>query len=286
MSWWKKASELGLMRFLLRRKKSVEQEAVLVEFERRLDGFVKKQVYGDTSAKTKALLSAEYEEIRAESLFRLMKMFPTYKGNSYEYRKYVRKVVLSVCLDVIKRDKHHGHELDAPTVNADETDTITLHETIMGEEPLPEEMMTLSDAGERLALAEQALTQMKEPCQTYLRQAFLDDMPQKWIAEKADISPNSLRTRLTRCKYEWDQKIARLMAEQSQMVDFVEQTIAEMPEPAQTVWRLWWHGERRWKQLGQQCVPPLNQSDTKAAYTHGWQQLYWAYTQTNNNGSN
>lgn len=289
MIQWELTSERNLLRQLCKAQDDQDKNRAYDELQKRLkkrfEGFVLSEGWLD--------LKDQQEDIIQETIFRLVKYAPGLNGNSREFQSYLRRVMISVCSDLLEQIILEKYSLEQPLKETDAEDdwvmldrlgvdaslgNVRIHPdwSAMYEASAPLPLETVFAQQESQALLDMALSRMNQRCQDLLRQADQLDDRQKHVAEIIGMQYGNVRTTLLRCRRELLQHLLQVLTEQqkeSQEV-LIEDGLRQLPEDEKTVLQAWWAGEARWTELGKLFVPALSQTEVKDIFRRGYRRLY------------
>jgi RNA polymerase sigma factor (sigma-70 family) len=144
-------------------------------------------------------LWGEVEDIVGEVRFRLEQLRARgFEGGAPEFKSYLYKVVVSVCVDAAKR-RRWTESLDAP-VSLPDGEEKPLREIVDGMvSPALGADLELAQTEEARSLHE-AFRRLDPRCQRLLRQFHIEEMPIKELARRDGTRVNTIEVALTRCR--------------------------------------------------------------------------------------
>ncbi len=303
MSDWSRASERYLVNLLCQTETtSIDAAHAHAELTRRLERYFEKK----TPADAMQSLRPYRQEIIDLTIGRLMKTHEIFRGNSWQFRKFLRKAFWSVCVDYLRKEQPIDEWLDAEIYAQGEgtSDGATGSEMLMGADvPVQSRYRVSQDWSEGFDNFRQAspevllidkenkqllvkvLVSLDKECQELIYREYVQEQPQKEIAAELGISHSLVRRRLNKCREALRRQFFAALTEtvvEKSRVDMFSM-FAQLPEKQQIIIKAWWHGKTQWRLLGQLFSPPLPQAEVKNLFADGLALLFVLLSAVNTN---
>jgi len=248
------------------------------ELKERLDRYIEIKV---RVKRWQTVLHRHQDDISAETIRRLVTRQADFKGNSLQFRKYIRDVVFSVCAEALKRHLPAPKSLDTPLeyLKDASNEAATLLDVLVDpQQETPEAVLIDKESQQKTQqLVKDALTSLDESCSQLLHRAYILRESQKEVAEDIGLSASNARVKLLRCRESLIRSLLSnltLHNSEGSNLHKLNTIIAQLPEPEGILVQAWWRGETRWKYLGELIAPQLSQSETKALFARGISRLF------------
>jgi RNA polymerase sigma factor (sigma-70 family) len=144
-------------------------------------------------------LWGDAEEIAGEARLRLEELRGRgFSGNAPQFKSYVYKVVVSVCIDAARR-RRWTESLDAPVVmpDGDERPLADIVEPLLGPGLTADASVATTEEARHV---HDALERLDPRCRTLLRDFHMHEIPIRDIAARERTRENTVEVALTRCR--------------------------------------------------------------------------------------
>jgi RNA polymerase sigma factor (sigma-70 family) len=286
MTDWTQASERYLVYCLRRLPEHAGNQPLYDELWRRLGRYLPKSI-------TIAKFKQHEDEIKSETILRLLYPTNEFRGNSIQFKKFIRKTLLTVYIEIVKHDRLLL-SLDDPMYQTSSQQAVTAvidmltawavagpirtsqdwdeaQDTVQWR--TPEDIYTHQ---EMASFIDQARGQLSARCRELLFHEEEMGLPQQEIARILEMSHSSVRVALARCRQRLIRRLIELLAKADAGLDLIkiEEALAHLSSPHQSVLSAWWQGETNWKKLGQLTVPASSQEEVKQVMAEGLLQMF------------
>ena len=221
-------------------------------------------------------LFGEVDEIVDEAYLRLEHLRQRgFSGGPREFKSYLYKVVVSVCVVAANR-RRLTSSLDAPVTLPDGEEkplADVLHE-LVDSQIAADAAIERAEVG---ALVRRALEHIDERCRALLERFYLEDASVKEIAHAGGTRPNTIEVALTRCRHRLYGAFLSLYVDQPD-ASWREQVAAagkKLPGVLSRVFSAWWAENRSVLDVGKEIG--MSPSETRRLLAQAklgvWQQL-------------
>ena len=283
---WTQASERYLVYCLRKRPHHAESQPLYDELWRRLGRYFPKNI-------TVAKFKQHEDDIKSETILRLVYPSNTFRGNSIQFKKFIRKTLLTVYLEIIKHDRLLL-SLDDPMYQHESQKELTaiidvltawsvaglvhtsqdwdeVQDTVQWR--TPEDLYTHQ---EMRSFIEKARGLLNQRCRDLLFQEDDLGLPHQEIAQVLEMSHGSVRVALARCRQRLIRCLIEVLANADAGLDLakIETALSHLSPLHRPVVSAWWQGETNWKRLGQLTDPLSSQNEVKQIMAEGLLQMF------------
>lgn len=275
MNVWHKHSERYLL-YHITTSDSENSQLAYAELVNRLRRYLSKTV----TLRGWYDLKRHEEDIIAETIARLSEKHDHFVGNSWQFRKYTRRVLASVCSYVygmeIKENLFPIEFFNSDTLESSLFKFTISNRVSVGWQDRFDYVSALSleqnyARQEQDAIINDAQRTLTDECRKLLYHDKELEQPQKEIAKLLGLTHSNVRVKLHRCRMKLLRHALERMA--NQQARFQDRTISlvieKLEPPYKALLQKWWRGETSWKQLGQSLTPIRNTKETQVLFAEG-----------------
>jgi RNA polymerase sigma factor (sigma-70 family) len=284
---WTRTSERYLVFLLRKRPNSEDSQAQYDELRRRLQRYFRWRHSGWE------LLRRHEDDIVTETILKLLYPVQEFRGNSVQFRKYIRRTLFTTCVNILKEEQLLL-SLDEPQYGSDSVSEMATLLELLSAWPGPSSVRTslawqetadlnqvqsleeLYAREEMMTFIEKSRAGLDERCRELLHREDDLEQPQQQIAVAMQMSHTNVRVKLLRCR----QRLLRSLLEALAAAEVnlapakIEVALSQLPDPPQRFLWAWWQGETSWKKLGRLIEPEADQDQTKRMIAEGLLRLF------------
>ena len=269
---WAKTSERNLLFLLSQPEKEPENhERAYGELQQRLLRYFHKTL----NRKSWQTIRQQQDDIIAEVVTRLLASQKTFHGNSWQFRKFIRQTLFSVCADRLRQAILDQQSLDMGLLQEDE---YTLLERLSDPNQIDPQLVAfgLEVQRELRSLIQRTMQQMDTRCQEMLLREHVLDQPQKLIAGEMGMQHHSAIVILQRCRQQLIRHFFNVLTSQNGAMEANTVTLAlqRLPNPQRALLQAWWQGEIHWSKLAAHLEETYSLAEIKALFADALWQLY------------
>ncbi len=269
---WAATSERNLLFLLSQSGREPEiHERAYFELKQRLQRYF----HSTVNRKSWQTIRQQQDDIIAEVITRLLTSQKTLRGNSWQFRKFIRQTLFSVCATRLSQAILDQQSLDTSLLYDNE---FTLLERLVDPNQVdPQQILLGLDVQRKLRLLiQQTMQQMDKRCQEMLLREYVLDQPQKLMADEMGLKHHSAIVILQRCRWQLIRQFFIVLSNQDGTMESstVMSAIQQISDPERTLLQTWWQGEQQWSKLGGSLGGTYSLAEIKALFAQALWQLY------------